>query len=314
MRRVIFPVVDRFEIFDLAGPLQVLHEANLLGAQYELVFAGLGRTAEASQGLAVAQLRRLPRTGSGDLIIIPGSGAMRDPKRRQETARLVNWLRESHESGATIASVCVGAFLLGRAGLLDGRKCTTHWKRAGELQTHFPRARVSRDQLFVMDGRIVTSAGIAAGVDMTLALVEADRGARTAAAIAREMVLHVRRQGADSQLNPLLGHRDHLEAGVHAVQDRIVGRPEERHSLDELASVAGVSRRHLSRLFRAATGVSVSEYHTAIRLEHARTLLANPELTVDAVAQRCGLCDGRHLRRLWKEAFGSNPSDGRSGS
>ncbi len=311
MRRIIFPVVERFEVFDLAGPLQVFHEANLLGAGYELVFVGLERRVEASQGLAVTGLRRLPRAGPDDLIIIPGSGAMRDAKRREDTAKVVDWLREAHERGATIASVCVGAFLLGRAGLLDGRKCTTHWKRAAELAARFPRAQVLRDRLFVIDEPIVTSAGIASGVDMTLALVEADRGPRVAAAIAREMVLHVRRQGADSQLNPLLGHRDHLESGVHAVQDRIVSRPHERHSLDELAGVAGVSRRHLSRLFRAATGVSVTEYHTAIRLEHARALLANPALTVDAVAERCGLSDGRHLRRLWKEAFGSSPSEGR---
>ncbi|HVA26622.1 MAG TPA: helix-turn-helix domain-containing protein [Candidatus Baltobacteraceae bacterium] len=312
MRRVIFPIVERFEIFDLAGPLQVLHEANLLGAGYELVFAALGRTVEASQGIAIAGLQRLPRANAGDLIVIPGSGAMREAKRREQAAKLVTWLRESHDRGARIASVCVGAFLLGQARLLDGRNCTTHWKRAEELARRFPRAHVLRDRLFVFDGPIVTSAGIAAGVDMTLALVEADCGARMVAQIAREMVLHVRRQGAQAQLNPLLGHRDHLEAGVHAVQDRILSRPQERHSLEALAGVAGVSRRHLTRLFREATGISVSQYHTGVRLEHARTLLANPDLTIEAVAQRCGLSDARQLRRLWKEKFGANPRDART--
>jgi transcriptional regulator GlxA family with amidase domain len=310
-KRIIFPIVDCFEVFDLAGPMQVLHEANNLGADYELVFAALDRKVEAVAGLTVSGLLRLPRVGPADVIIIPGSGAMLDPKRRTETQKLVVWLRESHACGARIATVCVGAFLLGRAGLLDGRKCTTHWKRAEELAKRFPRANVLRDQLFVFDGPIVTSAGISAGVDMTLALVEADHGTPMVAKIAREMVLHVRRQGAESQLNPLLGHRDHLESGVHAVQDLIVHRPGERHSLDDLAGVAGVSRRHLTRLFRAATGISIAEYHTAIRLEHARALLADPELTIDAVAERCGLSDGRHLRRLWREAFGTSPSDAR---
>lgn len=312
MQRIIFPVVDRFEVFDLAGPMQVLHEANNLGAGYELVFAALDRKVEAIEGLAVSGLLRLPRVGPEDLIILPGSGAMLDPKQRARTQELVDWLRESYERGARLAAVCVGAFLLGRARLLDGRNCTTHWKRAEELAKRFPRANVLRNQLFVFDEPIITSAGISAGVDMTLALIEMDRGPQMVAKIAREMVLHVRRQGAESQLNPLLGHRNHLESSVHTVQDLIVSRPEERHALDDLANAVGMSRRHLTRLFRAATGVSVTEYHTAIRLEHARALLTNPKLTVEAVAERCGLSDGRHLRRLWREAFGTRLSDGRT--
>ena len=117
--------------------------------------------------------------------------------------------------------------------------------------------------------------------------------------------MHVRRSGAESQLNPLLGYRDHFEGGVHAVQDRIISEPAERHCLDDLARLAGMSRRHLTRVFRAATGISVAQYHNAIRLENARVLLADRSLTVDAVAQRCGLADARHLRRLWKDAFGA---------
>ena len=307
MRRVIFPVVDRFEVFDLAGPLQVLYEANQLGADYEMIFSGIERSAESQQGVTLAKLRSLPCVGEGDLVVIPGSRAFRESRNSGAFAELVQWVRGAHDGGATVASVCVGAFLLGRAGLLDGRTCTTHWKRMGELARRFPKAQVLDDRLFVLDGRVVTSAGIAAGVDMTLALVEAHHGPKMAAAIAREMVVHVRRSGAESQLNPLLGYRDHLEAGVHAVQDRIIREPAERHSLDDLARIAGMSRRHLTRVFRAATGISVAEYHNAIRLEHARVLLSNCSLTVDAIAQRCGLADGRHLRRLWKEAFGTNP-------
>jgi len=306
MPRVVFPIVDRFEIFDLAGPLQVLHEANALGAGYELIFAGLDRSAESQQGVTVTKLRALPRLGPGDLAMVPGSSVLRE-RQSAKNAELAAWLRKAHEAGAAVASVCVGAFLLGRAGLLDGRACTTHWKHVGELARRFPRARVFDDRLFVFDDRVLTSAGIAAGVDMTLALIEAQHNAKMAAAIAREMVVHVRRTGTDSQLNPFLAYRDHLEAGVHAVQDRIIGEPAQRHSLDVLARTAGMSRRHLTRVFLAATGISVTEYHNAIRLEHARALLDNQSLTVDAIAQECGLSDARHLRRLWKEAFGTSP-------
>jgi transcriptional regulator GlxA family with amidase domain len=305
MRRVIFPIVEDFEVFDLAGPLQVLHEANQAGAQYELVFAGDARTIDSRQGVSLTKLRKLPRPRETDVIVVPGSSVLREA-RRASHAVLGGWLRDAHDSGATVASVCVGAFLLGRAGLLDGRSCTTHWKRVDELARRFPRARVMPDRLFVFDGRVVTSAGIAAGVDMTLALVEEHHGPKIAATVAREMVIHVRRNGAESQLNPLLGYRDHFDSGVHAVQDAIVNQPAERHTLDELARVAGMSRRNLTRVFRTLIGISVAEYHNTIRLEHARALLANPQLTVDAVAQRCGLSDARHLRRLWKEAFGTS--------
>lgn len=305
MPRVVFPIVDGFEIFDLAGPLQVLHEANLLGARYELIFAGLERSVEAQQSVTLAKLRSLPHIGPDDLAIVPGSRVFRESRQVAKYAPLSTWLRKSHDAGATVASVCVGAFLLGRAGLLDGRACTTHWKHTDELARRFPRARVLNDRLFVLNERVMSSAGIASGVDMTLAYVEAGHGAKMAAAIAREMVVHVRRSGTDSQLNPLLGYRDHVEGGVHAVQDRIINEPAERHSLDDLARLARMSRRHLTRQFRAATGISVAQYHNAIRLEHARALLADRSLTVEAVAQRCGLADARHLRRLWRDAFGT---------
>jgi transcriptional regulator GlxA family with amidase domain len=307
MPRVIFPVVENFEVFDLAGPAQVFHEANLLGATYEVMFCGLERAAKARQGLSIYKLSRLPRARAGDIVLLAGSGTMRDLSKRHAGKELIDWLRDAYERGATVGAVCVGAFALGQAGLLERRECTTHWKHADELQRAFPKARVLLDRLYVRDGSVVTSAGIAAGVDLALSIVEEHDGPRLAASVAREMVVHVRRPGADSQLNAYLGYRDHLESGVHAVQDRIIGYPAERHTLDDLAAIAGLSRRHLSRVFRASTGISVSEYHNAIRLEHARSLLANQSFTVEEVARRCGLSDARHLRRLWKEAFGTNP-------
>ncbi|HTW85288.1 MAG TPA: DJ-1/PfpI family protein [Candidatus Sulfotelmatobacter sp.] len=311
--RVVFLIGESVELFDLAGPVQVFHEANALGAGYEIVFAGTARSVASEQGVALAELQRLPRAARGDLIVVPGSRLLREAGRRgtPDQPALVAWVKAAHAAGATIASVCVGAFLLARAGLLDGRECTTHWKHVDELQRRFPKARVLSDRLYVQDGPIVSSAGIASGVDMALALVEAHAGPRVAATVAREMVVHVRRPGADAQLNSFLDRRDHLDAAVHLVQDRIVNHPAERHTLDELAEIARLSRRHLSRTFRAATGMTVGQYHMRIRLEHARTLLPNRRLTIEEVAQRCGLEDARHLRRAWKAAFGTSPGEGR---
>ena len=211
-----------------------------------------------------------------------------------------------------ICSICVGAFLLGAAGLLDGRTVTTHWRRVDELRRTFPKASVSENRLYVFDGRIATSAGIASGVDLALAILERDCGPRLAAAVAREMVLTVRRPGTQEQLSAFLTGRNHLFAEVHAVQDWLSEHPGETYTLDSLARIAGVSTRTLTRQFRAATGRSVKEYATSLRLERARSLLDDPTLTVDDVASRCGFADGRHLRRLWREAYGAAPSQTRN--
>jgi transcriptional regulator GlxA family with amidase domain len=309
MPRAVFLIADRVELFDLAGPLQVFHEANALGAGYEIVFAANARTIASEQGVTIAKLVTLPRLRAGDLAIVPGSRVLR--RGAPAHPELVAWVRDAYARGATIASVCVGAFLLGRAGLLDERECTTHWKHVAELRSRFPRARVLDDRLYVRDGTIVTSAGVASGVDLALALVEAQAGPRVAAAVAREMVVHVRRPGADSQLSAFVEYRDHLDAAVHHVQDWIINHPSDRHTLDDLAGVAQLSRRHLSRTFRAATGLSIAQYHQRIRLAHARALLPNRRLTVEEIAQRCGWGDARHLRRAWRAAFGTSPADDR---
>lgn len=307
-------VPDQAEIFDLAGPVQVFHEAAGLGAPYKLRSVATRPEARTEQGLRFAGLEPLPnRIEPDDLVLVPGGREMREPSawRRGTGRETVDWLRHAAEGGATVASVCVGAFLLGHAGLLDGKACTTHWKRVVELQQRFPRAHVLADRLYINDGRLITSAGIASGVDMALSIVERDCGARTAAAVAREMVLGVRRAGENEQLSPFLDHRDHLRREVHTVQDWLVEHPHEAYTLEHLAGVASVSVRTLTRTFRAATGLSIKNYATRVRLEHARGLLRDRNLTIDDVAARCGFSDARHLRRLWNDNFGAPPSHAR---
>jgi transcriptional regulator GlxA family with amidase domain len=196
-------------------------------------------------------------------------------------------------------------------GLLDGRQCTTHWTRLDDLQRRFPRARVLTNRLFVEDGQVTTSAGIASGIDMALALVERRHGPLVAAAAAREMVVYVRRDGSHRQQSVYLEYRTHLHAGIHRVQDWLIAHPDERATIEDLARLAALSPRHLTRVFRQATGVSIQEYRTRLRLERARALLRDPSLTVEAVAARCGFESARQLRRVWKAAFGTAPSAGR---
>lgn len=307
-RRTIFAVFPGCELLDLAGPVQAFHEAVGFGVPYELAYCAATPTVRSAQGLELSRLDPLPDVGPGDRVIVPGYPAATE----RVPARLVAWLRQAHRAGAELCSVCTGAFALGAAGALDGRMCTTHWKRVAELRARFPRARVLGDRLFVADGGVVTSAGIAAGIDMTLALIEQDAGPLVAGQVAREMVVYLRRDGAHAQDSVYLDYQTHLSPGIHQVQQHLIANPATRHTIGELAAIAGMSERNLTRVFKRATGISVHEFRERLRLERARDLMRNPTLTLDAVAAGCGFANARQLRRVWSARYGEPPSAARA--
>lgn len=284
--------------------MQAFAEANAGRQCYTIRTVSPFRSVTTHQGLELSSLEPLPEIADGALIVVPGM-----PYDATQTLdrRAIRWLRRSYENGATIASVCTGSFALGEAGLLDGRPCTTHWSRVGELQRRFPRARVVADRLFVFDDRIVTSAGIASGVDMALAIIERHHGPQLAARIAREMVVYIRRDDTQKQTSVYLEYRTHLHPGIHRVQDFIVQHPAADTSLAQLASIASMSERNLTRLFRQATGITIKDYSTRVRVELASTLLHDPALSLDAVAMQCGYANARQLRRVWTAAHGVPP-------
>ena len=166
-RRIIFALFPGCEMLDLAGPAQAFYEAKVLGVPYEISYCAPTPEVPSAQGLRLSGLEALPQVRPGDLIILPGYPTHTMPV----PARLVAWLRDVHRAGVELCSVCTGAFALGEAGALDGKTCTTHWKRVSELKVRYPRAQVVGNRLFVIDDGIVTSAGIAAGIDMALALI-----------------------------------------------------------------------------------------------------------------------------------------------
>jgi transcriptional regulator GlxA family with amidase domain len=311
LQRVIFALLPEVEILDLTGPVQAFHEANRHGAGYQVHVCAVEPKVRSDQGLWLSDLEPLPEVGAGDLVLVPGA---RMAAIARNDVTLVGWLREAYRRGARVGSICTGAFVLGEAGLLDGRQCTTHWSRVDDLQRRFARARVLTNRLFVEDGPVTTSAGIVSGIDMALAIVEGDHGPLVAGAAAREMVVYIRRDGGQRQNSVYLDYRTHLHPGIHRVQDWLIAHPEERANLDELGQVAGLSPRHLTRVFRQATGVSIQAYRTRLRLERARALLRDPGLTLEAVAARCGFESARQLRRVWKTAFGTPPSAARTGN
>jgi transcriptional regulator GlxA family with amidase domain len=307
-RQVIFLILPEVEILDLAGPLQAFHEANRLQHRYQVRACSTHARVRSDQGLVLSDLDPLPVPGPHDLVVVPGL-PYRATIRLDRTA--VRWLKTAAGAGAQIASVCTGAFVLGEAGLLDGRRCTTHWSRTAELQRRFPAARVIDDRLFVSDGAIMTSAGIASGIDMALAIIERADGPLLAASVAREMVVYIRRDGGHDQRSIYLDYRTHLQPGIHRAQDWITQHPDEKATIAGLASLAGMSPRNLTRRFRDVTGITIKEFTTRVRLELARNLLNDPGLTVEAVANRCGFESARQLRRVWTAAFGGTPSAAR---
>lgn len=295
-------------LLDLSGPAEAFRLARRFGAELELRFCGPTEGVPTSLGLPLAGLEPLPGAlAPGDVVVVAGC---EDSARRYagpEAARVVAWLRELPAATRT-ASVCSGAILLARAGRLDGRSCTTHHTLVGRLRSEAPRAHVEDDRIFVEDGPVLSSAGITAGIDLALHLVEETSGPEVAQAVAREMVVFMRRCGQDPQLSPWLEGRNHVHPAVHRVQDAISRAPARSWSRAELAAVGHVSERHLARLFRQHAGVTLGRYQQRLRVAQAQRLLRDARVTVERAAELAGFGSARDLRRAWRRHAEGTPS------
>jgi transcriptional regulator GlxA family with amidase domain len=295
--RVVFVLVPKVHLLDLAGPAQVFTTANDLGYSYQVSYVAEADEIMTAQGVPLRAELDWPEVGPDDLIVVPGWRSPRlspippiGPATRQR-------LRDHHTAGGTVASVCSGADALGASGLLDGRRFTTHHDLTDELAARYPRATIVRDVLYVEDDRVITSAGIASGIDLTLHLVAVAHGAEAAARVAREMVVYARRNGDELQESAMLRHRGHLSDLAHRVQDVIDARYADRLPLSDLAGQVGVSERTLTRIFTTATGLTPLRYQQLLRLERAEHLIGHGT-TIETAARTVGFEDARMLRRL----------------
>ncbi|MER6186738.1 DJ-1/PfpI family protein [Streptomyces sp. NPDC001652] len=297
MSHVVFFLVPGVHLLDLAGPAQVFSTAADFGHPYTLTYVAEQPQVPTAQGLPLVAGLDWPELGLQDLIVVPGWRAvtLADSPAIGEASLQV--LRDHHAKGGTVASVCAGAEALGRAGLLKGRRCTTHHDVQDELAVRHPGALVVRDVLFTADDRVITSAGIASGIDLALHLVAGRHGPAVAAQVARDMVVYARRNGHEPQSSAMFRHRSHLDDTVHHAQDLIDTRFDEPLPLPALATAVGVSERTLTRLFTRATGLTPLRYQQTLRLERAQHLISHGA-TVDAAARSVGFTDPRMLRRL----------------
>lgn len=286
-------------LLDVAGPAQAFGAATDLGHEYRLRYVGESSQVASHQGLPLVAETTFPNLRSSDIIVVPGWRT--DTGRVPASTETLRWLTDHHGAGGTVMAVCAGAFALGAAGLLDGRRCTTHHELCDRLAKRNPAATVVRDVLHVTDGTIRTSAGIASGIDATLALLADRHGPAAAAAVSRAMVVYARRNGHASQHSVMLRHRAHVNDAVHRALDLIDSRFSQTVPLGELASAVGVSARTLSRAFESELGTTPLRYQQAVRVEHA-SLLIDQGATVESAAHAVGFTDARMLRRLRSRA------------
>ncbi len=312
-RRIVIVIFPDVQALDVTGPSEVFslanRESNEKMYSVELI-AGDGDALRTSSGLELVPHRSLYGCrGPIDTLVVAGGQGVREAARDE---RLVSWLRLAARRSRRITSVCTGAFLLARAGLLDGRHATTHWAACAALGRNYPTVEVDPDPIFVRDGNVYTSAGVTAGIDLALALVEEDAGHGLAVRIARDLVLFIRRPGGQSQFSAGLAGQSASRPGMRDLQAWIAENLDGDLSVSTLAERSYMSQRNFARVFKREAGVTPAAYVEALRLERARMLLETTEATLHEIAQRCGFGTIETLRRTFARRLRVSPGDYRA--
>ena len=312
----------RLLLFDVAGPLEALRKANIEqdDVRFDVRYIGPSPNVITSIGLRLDGVEPLPeRVPDSAWVIAPGATDAlltgEETDRRADAvqdAEIVAWLAQAVRPGVKLISMCSGALYAARAGLLDGRPCTTHHAVLDELERLAPKAKLMRDRLFVDDGDRLTSAGISTCVDMALHLIAQEAGPRVALAVARYLVLYLRRAGGDPQLSPWFEHRNHIHPAIHRAQDAITADPGRDWSVEALSRITCTSPRNLSRLFNTHAGCSVVDYVNRIRVALARELVTGSRLDMETVAERSGFTSARQMRRAWSRLHAAPPTSARA--
>ncbi|MEV6578836.1 GlxA family transcriptional regulator [Streptomyces sp. NPDC051582] len=310
-RNVLVVLYDGVQSLDVTGPVEVFaavgHLPGRAGDGYAIrtVSPG-GAPVRTSSGLTLVPDGDLEsaRPGTGTTLLVPGGQYRGDFE-----PRLTDWLR-AHGGGAErLVSVCTGGLLLAEAGLLDGRRATTHWYACEQMARDYPEVTVEPDPIYVRDGPVTTSAGVTAGIDLALALVEEDHGREPALRIARHLVVFLRRPGNQAQFSAQLAAQTAQRDPLREVQQWITEHPDADLSVEALAARARLSPRHFARAFRAETGATPGRYVERVRVEHARRLLEDTGDGVAQISRACGYGTPEALRRAFVKTLGQPPAE-----
>ncbi|KAA9166310.1 GlxA family transcriptional regulator [Amycolatopsis acidicola] len=310
-RSVLIVLFDGVQSLDVTGPLEVLAGANSWQARhggapaFEIATASLGGgTVRSSSGLGLMPDRDLRTATALDMVLVPGGEGTRPPD-----PALVAWLGEHGRQARQLVSVCTGAFLLAEAGLLSGKRVTTHWAHCDSLARRYPDLDVAGEPIFVRDGDVLTSAGVTAGIDLALALVEDQLGRDAALQIARHLVVFLRRPGNQAQFSAQLSTQVAHREPVREVQRWIAEHPEADLSVEALSRRARLSARQFARVFAAEIGMNPGRYVDRVRLEAARRRLEDTRDSIEEVARACGYGTPEAMRRAFLRALDVGPAE-----
>ncbi len=321
VRRVVFVVVSPLVELDLLGPLNVFQHAAKLqadsvgllgGPLYEIVIAGntsdLVLEGHCGMRMMAHQHFSQVREPIDTLLIVAGPVCVDTPVE----ADLCAWVRSKSAITRRMGSICVGAFVLAATGLLDGHRAATHWGYSEELARRYPNVRVDPDPIWIRDGNIFTSAGVTAGIDLALALVEEDLGSRTALEIARQLVVYLKRPGGQRQFSVPLTAQMPSRTSFSDLAAWIPGNLERTLSVEILADRMAMSPRNFARVFRSQIGLTPADYVRRVRVEAARALLEHPGKSVEVIAQHCGFGSDESMRRAFLDELGVSPAQYRA--
>jgi transcriptional regulator GlxA family with amidase domain len=327
-RRILVLAYPQVDLLDLAGPIEVFHVANLVSSvpegkplnphllarrsaeddpyRIETVSSQGKGPVKTGSGVCILPNLKLDEVKGGvHTLIVPGG----EPDEAMADENLKRWLRKKSKTLPRLVSVCSGALILAAAGLLDGRRATTHWLSEDFMKTEFPKVRVEIDPIYIRDGNILTSAGSTAGMDLALALVEEDLGRAMAIKVAQFMIMFMRRQGGQSQFSAILKGQAAEKRSIRDLLTRIPQTLAEDLSVERLARLSNMSVRNFSRVFLREVGVTPACFVENARLEGARRLLEESEKSLDQIAEDCGLGSADSLRRVFRRRFGTSAKE-----
>src|SRR3954447_25455673 len=308
IRRVLVLAVDGVQSLDVMGPIETFCDANgLVPGTYRIEVVGPAGDGQITMStglkLGVDPLPE-PPPRHDTLVVAGGKGA----RRAVDDSEVVDWIARAARRARRTTSICTGSYLLAAAGLLDGRRATTHWNYCDALAERYPGVELDPDPVFVRDGDVWTSAGVTAGMDLALALVEDDLGAGVALAVARMLVVFFKRPGGQSQFSGVLSVQQASRPALRELQAWIAGHLSDDLSVAALAAQAGFSERSFARAFRADVGQTPAAYVEGLRVERARALLEDGAESLDAVARAAGFSSAEVLRRAFHRRMGVSPA------
>ncbi|MBF8744015.1 GlxA family transcriptional regulator [Pseudomonas monteilii] len=300
-------------LLDVTGPMDAFTIANRFlppERQYQLLtFAEEAKAIRSSCGLRVLAdqcLDNLP--AAVDLLLVPGGPGAYDVA----LPALESWLGPAARSAKRFGAICTGVFLLGRAGLLDGYRCTTHWNYVQRLASSFPQAKVETEHIYVIDRNLITSGGITAGIDLALAVIAEDHGKSLALEVAKVLLVARHRQGGQTPYGPLLAAVPRDGSPVARVQAYIVDHIDQAFTVQKMAGLVAMSSRNFARIFQREVGITPLQYLQNARIDQARKLLESSDLPLKVVAAQCGFGSDRHMRKVFCERIGMTPAQYRA--